>query len=63
MYLASVTLHVLAAIFWLGGMFFLGIVGAPALAGLDTDLRRRLFKDIGPHSLPQPPPDSSLRSS
>ncbi len=47
MYLASVTLHLLAAIFWLGGMFFLGIVAAPALAGLDTDLRRRLFKEIG----------------
>jgi putative copper export protein len=47
MYLASVTLHLLAAIFWLGGMFFLGIVGAPALAGLDTDRRRRLFKEIG----------------
>ncbi len=47
MYSASVTLHVLAAIFWLGGMFFLGIVGAPALAGLDPDLRRRLFKEIG----------------
>jgi len=28
-------------------MFFLGIVGAPALAGLDIDQRRRLFKDIG----------------
>ena len=47
MYPVSVTLHVLAAIFWLGGMFFLGIVGAPALAGLDTDLRRRVFKEIG----------------
>ena len=47
MYLASVTLHLLAAISWLGGMFFLGIVAAPALAGLDTDLRRRLFKEIG----------------
>ena len=47
LYLASVTLHLLAAIFWLGGMFFLGIVGAPALAGLDTDLRRRLFREIG----------------
>jgi putative copper export protein len=47
MYAASVTLHLLAAIFWLGGMFFLGIVGAPALAGLDPDLRRRLFKEIG----------------
>lgn len=47
MYQVAVTLHLLAAIFWLGGMFFLGIVGAPALAGLDTDLRRRLFKEIG----------------
>ena len=50
MYLASVTLHVLAAIFWLGGRFFPGIVGAPALAGLDTDLQRRLFKEIGMRS-------------
>jgi uncharacterized membrane protein len=33
--------------FWLGGMFFLAIVGAPALRGLEPELRRRLFKEIG----------------
>lgn len=46
-YPVTVTLHVLAAVFWLGGMFFLGLVGAPALRTLDPELRRRLFKDIG----------------
>ena len=30
-YYLIVTLHVLAALLWLGGMFFLGLVGAPAL--------------------------------
>ena len=47
MYRITVTIHVLSAMFWLGGMFFLAIVGAPALRGLDPDLRRRLFKEIG----------------
>lgn len=46
-YPISVTIHVLAAMFWLGGMFFLAVVGAPALRGLDPVLRRRLFKEIG----------------
>lgn len=44
MYPISVTIHLLSAMFWLGGMFFLAIVGAPALRGLDPNLRRRLFK-------------------
>ena len=47
MYPISVTIHLLSAMFWLGGMFFLAIVGAPALRGLDPNLRRRLFKEIG----------------
>ena len=47
MYPITVTIHVLSAMFWIGGMFFLAIVGAPALRGLDPDLRRRLFKEIG----------------
>jgi len=46
-YALSVTIHLLSAMFWLGGMFFLAIVGAPALRALDPDLRRRLFREIG----------------
>ena len=31
----SVTMHVLAALLWLGGMFFLGVVGAPVLRAVE----------------------------
>jgi len=45
---ASVTLHVLAAMVWIGGMLFLALVGAPALRELDDPaLRSRLFRAIG----------------
>jgi copper resistance protein D len=48
LYLASVTLHVLAAMLWLGGMFFLGVVGAPALRQIEPpELRQRLFYTLG----------------
>jgi len=30
---ANVTVHVLAAMVWLGGMVYLGVVGAPLLRG------------------------------
>jgi uncharacterized membrane protein len=47
-YLVSVTIHVLAAMFWLGGMFFLGIIGAPALRRVEPpSLRQSLFNEIG----------------
>jgi copper resistance protein D len=46
-YWVSVTMHVLAALLWLGGMFFLALVGAPALRTLDPALRQRLFRDLG----------------
>lgn len=47
-YLALVTLHALAAIFWLGGMFFLGVVGAPVLRSIEPPLlRQRLFQELG----------------
>jgi uncharacterized membrane protein len=47
-YWASVTVHVLAALFWLGGMFFLGVVGAPVLRGVEpAALRQRLFAALG----------------
>lgn len=47
-YYASVTAHVLAALVWLGGMLFLGLVGAPALRAVEPPrLRQQLFQAIG----------------
>lgn len=47
-YYLSVSLHVLAALLWLGGMFFLAVVGAPVLRDLDSaPLRARLFQALG----------------
>lgn len=48
LYLTNVSLHVLAALIWLGGMFFVGLVGAPVLRGVEpAALRQRLFHDLG----------------
>jgi uncharacterized membrane protein len=48
LYYVSVTIHVLAALVWLGGMFFLALVGAPVLRGVENpELRQRLFDDLG----------------
>jgi len=48
LYYANVTIHVLAAMLWLGGMFFLGIVGAPVLRATEPPaLRQRLFQTLG----------------
>jgi uncharacterized membrane protein len=48
LYQTVVTLHVLAALFWLGGMFFLAAVGAPVLREIDSaELRRALFTRLG----------------
>jgi uncharacterized membrane protein len=47
-YYLSVTLHVLAAMLWLGGMMFLAAVGAPVLRQVDSvSLRAELFKKLG----------------
>ena len=47
-YYASVSAHVLAALVWLGGMLFLGLVGAPALRAVEPPrLRQQLFQAIG----------------
>jgi uncharacterized membrane protein len=48
LYLLNVTVHVLAALFWLGGMFFLAAVGAPVLRKVEPlELRTELFKRLG----------------
>lgn len=48
LYYANVTLHVLAALVWLGGMFFLALVGAPVLRSVQPpELRVQLFRQLG----------------
>lgn len=48
LYYVNVTLHVLGAMLWLGGMFFLGVVGVPVLRAIEpASLRYRLFHEFG----------------
>ena len=48
LYLINVTLHILAALLWLGGMFFFALVGAPVLRTIQSDaLRAELFTRLG----------------
>lgn len=48
MYYLNVTIHVLAALFWLGGLFFLAAVGAPVLRAVEPPaLRAELFRRLG----------------
>jgi copper resistance protein D len=47
-YLASVFVHIIAAFVWVGGMLFLGIVGAPVLRRIEpAGLRQQLFQQLG----------------
>ena len=47
-YLINVSVHVFAALIWLGGMFFLALVGAPVLRKVESpQLRAQLFKVLG----------------
>ena len=48
LYYLNVTLHVLAAFLWLGGMLFLAAVGAPVLRKVEPpELRADLFRKLG----------------
>ena len=48
LYYANVTAHLLAAMLWLGGMLFLGVVGAPVLRQIEpAALRQKLFQQLG----------------
>jgi copper resistance protein D len=44
----TVTIHVFAALFWLGGMFFFALIGAPVLRQVEPPtLRAELFRQLG----------------
>ncbi len=48
LYYVNVSVHLLAAFLWLGGMFFLAVVGAPVLRRVEPPtLRKELFSRIG----------------
>lgn len=48
LYFLNVTVHVFAALLWLGGMFFLAVVGAPVLRSVEPpELRSLLFRRLG----------------
>lgn len=48
LYLFNVSVHLLAALLWLGGMFFLAAVGAPVLRKIEpAALRAQLFRALG----------------
>jgi uncharacterized membrane protein len=48
LYFLNVTIHLLAALLWLGGMFFLAAVGAPVLRKVEPlELRTELFRRLG----------------
>lgn len=48
LYFINVTIHVFAALLWLGGMFFLAAVGAPVLRRVEPPaLRAELFRKLG----------------
>ena len=43
-----VALHIIAALVWLGGIFFFALVGAPVLRRIPSDeLRAQLFRQLG----------------
>jgi len=48
LYYLNVTVHVLAALLWLGGMFFFAAVGAPTIRKVESpELRAKLFSSLG----------------
>ena len=47
MYLTLVVLHVLAAVVWVGGMLFLGLVLTPILRGFPAAERAALLSTVG----------------
>ena len=47
LYRFAVIFHVLAAVVWVGGVIFIGMVAVPAAKKLDDGLRRKLLDELG----------------
>ena len=47
LYYIILTIHILAAMTWIGGMIFLSLVATPAFRGLEPQMRARLFTAVG----------------
>jgi len=48
LYILNITIHILAAFVWLGGMLFFALVAAPVLRRIEPpELRARLFEQLG----------------
>lgn len=47
MYRIALTLHVLSAVVWVGGVLFVGTVAVPVAKGYSPRVRRRLMADVG----------------
>lgn len=47
LFLLNVTVHILAATLWVGGMMFLSLVAVPALRQMEPPQRARLFSLVG----------------
>ena len=47
LYRFAVSIHVLSAVVWVGGVLFMGMVAVPAAKKLNDELRRELLDDLG----------------
>jgi copper resistance protein D len=48
LYVVNITIHILAAFVWIGGMLFFAIVAAPVLRRIEPpEVRARLFEQLG----------------
>ncbi len=47
LHLLNLTVHILAAFVWIGGMLFLTLVAALALRGVEPSVRARVFSLVG----------------
>ena len=47
LYRVAVSIHVLSAVVWVGGVLFMGMIAVPAAKRFDDELRRKLLDVLG----------------